>query len=529
MPHLTVNPFTRELARLVWLLANKPAAVDEQKAALRSVLLATRNGGSEVVQTEIGEWIVELTAAGSPPAELPWLSELAGRMASHSVRKLEILPQPKAAELLALARALVAEGVRGDQGAAFDARMSAIEPSTITAHLGRDGFVRHATPPVGMRAYAGPARTPPRLDAVAADPPAASSAPATPAASEQAQIVTRAFSRPSGNQGLDDLIVRLRGSLDREGHVILDEVCRYAEERARQGKWLEVVDVIDKLMEREVQVTHPDLKRTFGVQYRRLSTPAILKGLAELLPRERDAREKLMAFFARAGNPAADLLVDLLTTAESPTDRRAYRDAIAQCPSAAIPLIHQLRHPQWYVVRNAAELLGEMGMVEADSALIEAVDHADARVRRAATLALIRLGTPKAVYTMVRALGDAEASIRLAAVRGLAALENPRAVPALLAALDSEKDDDVQQAIFSALGRQATREAVDRLVREAQPAGLLQRKRPLARRLAAVTALGEASTHEARSALRSLERDKEQDVRSLAETLLRSETAAAER
>jgi HEAT repeat protein len=339
-------------------------------------------------------------------------------------------------------------------------------------------------------------------------------------------MVTRAFSRTSLHRRLDDLLMRLRGELGMDATTILDEVARYAEERAREGGWIEVVDVIGKLLEREATLTDPDVKRAFGVQYRRLSTPGILKGLAELLPYERDARDTLLGFFRRVGDPAADLLVDLLTAAESSTERRAYRDAIVQCPAAGLPLMHQLRHPEWYVVRNAAELLGEMNLVDADVALIATLEHPDARVRQAATLALIRLGTPKAVHTIVRALDDPESSVRLKAVRGLASLDNPRAVPGLLAALDVEKEEDLQQAILGALGKQGTPPAVERLAREARPGGLLRRKRPQAVRLAAVAALGEAATEEARAALRSLEKDGDREVSALAARLLRGAESA---
>lgn len=334
-------------------------------------------------------------------------------------------------------------------------------------------------------------------------------------------MVTRAFSRTSLHRRLDDLVMRLRGDLEINASAILDDVVGYAEERAREGSWMEVVDVIAKLLEREASVTHPDVKRTFGVHYRRLSTPAILKGLAELLPYERDRRDTLLAFFRRVGDPAADLLVEMLTTAESSTERRAYRDAIVQCPAAGLPLIHQLRHPEWYVVRNAADLLGEMNIVDADVALIATLEHPDARVRQSATLALIRLGTSKAVHTIVRALDDPESSVRLKAVRGLATSDSPRAVPALLAALETEKEEDLQQAILSALGKQGTPEAVERLAREARPGGLLRRKRPQPVRLAAVAALGEVATEEARVALRGLEKDSDREVSALAARLLR--------
>jgi HEAT repeat protein len=524
MPVSPPPNFTREFARLVWLLVHRATSIDEQKAALRGALGAAQSHGHTIAHTDLSGRVLDGTSLPLPPPWLSWLSELATRMSSHSVRAFEVMPKPKAAEILGLARALAAEGVRGDHGAAFDTRIRSLNPESVTIHLGRDGFVRHATPPVAMRAHGSPlARTPVNgAVAIVAERAVPKPAPApTPPQDEQSSMVTRAFSRTSLHRRLDDLLMRLRGDLGLDASAILDEVARYGEERAREGNWMEVVDVIAKLLEREATVTNPDVKRAFGIQYRRLSTPVVLRGLAELLPYEREVRDTLLAFFRRVGDPAADLLVDLLTAAESSTERRAYRDAIVQCPAAGLPLIHQLRHPEWYVVRNAAELLGEMNLVDADVALIATLEHPDARVRQAATLALIRLGTPKAVHTIVRALDDPESSVRLKAVRGLASIDSPRAVPALLAALDTEKETDLQQAILGALGKQGTPEAVERLAREARPSGLLRRKRPQGVRLAAVAALGEVATEEARSALRGLEKDSDREVSALAARLLR--------
>jgi hypothetical protein len=522
---------SQEFARLVWLLVYRADRVDEQKGALRASLAALQLVGQEIRHSDLSAHVMEASNLPSSPPELPWLTELANRMAAHSVRALEVMPRAKAAEILGLARALASEHVRGDQGAAFDAQIIAMAPQNVTVHFGRDGFVRHATPPVAMRAYgAPPARTPASDDADSGtEAPRPSPTPtdmmATPS-DDQARMV-RAFSRSSGSRRLDDLLIRLRGDLGIDAPVILDELGRYAEERARQGKWMDVVDIVAKFTEREASVTNADVKRCFGVQYRRLSTPMILKGLAELLPRERSVRDTLHAYFTRTGDSGADLLMDLLIAAESATERRAYRDAILQCPAAAVPLVHQLRHPQWYVVRTAADLLGERNIVDADASLIETLEHSDPRVRRAATLALIRLGTPKAMHTIVRALSDAEASVRLKAARGLGGVKHSRAVPALLAALETEKEEEVLHGILSALGRQGTADAVARLAQEARPAGLLQRKRPLGRRLAAVAALGEAPTHEARTVLRALERDREHDVRALVEKLLRESVERA--
>ncbi|MGQ0646331.1 MAG: HEAT repeat domain-containing protein [Gemmatimonadaceae bacterium] len=527
--------FTHELARLVWLLVYRPAHVDDQKRALRVLLREAATSPQRVDHSEVAADVANRSSMSPLPELVPWLSELSTRMASHSVKSIAVHAAAKAAELLGLARALATQGSRNDHGQAFDSQIVALSLTTITIHLGRDGFVRMPTPPNGMRAFTSrPAKTPGGAvtsvaDAVAekGPPPAVLRTPRsspTIRLADKPQMVESGF-MPAGPA--NDLVIRLRGDLAPEqAPVLLDEITRMMEDAARHQDWVTVVDVTTKLMEREASVTHPDVKRAFAIQMKRLAKPGILRGVAELLPKHREIRDTVQAFLLRQGDPAADVLIELLTSAESASDRRAYRDAVRQCPSAAEPLVQLLRDHRWYVVRNAAELLGEMNATESDQELINTLRHRDARVRHAATLALIKLGTPRALHTIVRALGDPDASVRLKAALGLGNVRSPRAVPALLSALDVEEDPKIQSAIFSALGHHAADEAIARLIEETKPGPLLKR-RPVTRRLAAIQALGDAGTHEARSALRSLTRDRDKSVRELVDRLLRDQAQEA--
>ena len=528
--------FTRELAHLVWLLVYRPAHVDDQKLALRGLLSAAKEDGQHVVHTEVAAAVATGVKVKPLPDELPWLSELSTRMASHSVRMIEAHAGAKANELLGLARALSTQGGRDDQGQAFDTQIVALALSTIAVHLGRDGFVRTPTPPHGMLAVGiRPARTPASGTMAVAD---AVTEPGTGAAglsasalstqalgpNEKPKMVEQGFMPPGM---ADDLVIRLRGEIAPEhAAALLDEVSRLIEDASRQGEWATVLELAMKVLDREATVTNPDVKRAFAIQMKRLNKSGVLRGVAQLLPKRRDLREQAQSFLVRQGDAAADILIELLVAAESSSDRRAYRDAVRMCPSAVEPLVQLLRDHRWFVVRNAAELLGEMNAAEADQELINTLRHRDARVRQAATLALIKLGTPRAVHTIIRALGDTDVQIRLKAASGLGRANNPRAVAALLAALDGEHDESVQHAILAALGHYPAAESVARLVEESKPGPLLKR-RPAGRRLAAVQALGDAATHEARAALRGLVKDRDRAVRELAEKLLREQAQEA--
>lgn len=523
--------FTRELARLVWLAVYRPSHIGEQKRALRALLQESGGETQRVDHSEVAMRVAAMVHLKPLPEELPWLSELSTRMASHSVRSIEAHDGAKAAELLGLGRALATQSGRDDHGAGFDQQIVALSPTTIAVHLGRDGFVRTPTPPHGMlavgirRARTPTAGTTSVAEAVAEMGTRASALATAPlSATEKARIMEAGFMPTAVT---DDVVIRLRGDLTVDSaSELLDELSRLVEDASRHGAWLVVLDLATKVIEREAAIEQPDVKRAFAILLKRLSKPGILRGVAQLLPKHRELRDQVQGFALRVGDAAADVLIELMVAAESSSDRRAYRDAVAGCPGAVEPLTQLLSDHRWFVVRNAAELLGEMQAMDADQGLINALRHEDARVRHAATLALIKLGTPRAVHTIIRALGDGDASVRLKAAFGLGKIQNPRVAPVLLTALDEEKDERVQLAILSALGHHPLSEVVARLKDESR-AGPILRRRPIPRRLVAIQALGDAHTDDASRALLALEGDRDRSVRELVSRLFRARAEPA--
>jgi hypothetical protein len=539
--------FTLHFAQLVWMLVHRPTMVDEQKAALRLALAETRSGDQALVLTELNRAVAEAARLTPVPMELPWMSELGMRMAGHSVSRFDFSENARAADVLGIARALATHSVHGDDGASFDARVVALAPVTVSMRLGRSGFVRHGTPVAPMRGIgAPPARTPSLGVAIYEQgigddlyasrafrtptplPQKAFDADATERASArvagdpvvEGEMVEAAFTKSPSGVGIEHLYARLDAIVTVETDPrLLDDLTRVIEDFARDGLWVGVAEGMSRMMARDAIVVDPDSKRAFLIHFRRLCKPGILRGIAQLLPRRRELRQSVQQILTRSGEPGADVLIDLMVSSDHSTERRAYRTAIAQCPCAGTALTHLLADQRWYVVRNAAELLGEMQVMEADNRLTAVLRHSDARVRRSAAASLGRLGTTRAVHALQHAMEDPSSSVRLQAVLGLSAARNARSVGPLLAALDVEEDVAVQHAILAALGNHPTPEAVDRLTQAARSGGLLNR-RPLANRLEAIEALAAAGTHDALAALRGLLSDKDRDVRSTVERLL---------
>jgi HEAT repeat protein len=341
---------------------------------------------------------------------------------------------------------------------------------------------------------------------------------------ESLRIIEGAFhSKSLASMSDDELIEQLRvGVTPQKAMRLLDELVSVAETRAEEHRWEVVARVLDTFVRSEAAAGHSaDMRRAYTIAIRRLSKATLLRGIAGLLPRRPELRDGLQDVMIRLGPDGAEALIDLLTTADSLTDRRAYLAALVRCRDAVPTLIHLLGDKRWYVARNATDLLGEMRAVEAENALLDVVRHREERVRRSVATALSRLGTPRAIQAVQQMFTDPVPEVRVHAVQGIGSTKSPRVVGVLARALDNEQDPEVQAVILAALGKQATEEAVARLLKVAEPDGRLFKRKPTALRVSAVQALAEANTPSAVAALRRFADDKDRDVRDAAVRALR--------
>lgn len=321
--------------------------------------------------------------------------------------------------------------------------------------------------------------------------------------------------------GRDESVPNLLGRVDQAARSaspgsIIDDIARSAEDLATQGKWHEVVQVMERMHHLHGGLHEGDVKRAFMMGIRRLQRPTMLQGVARLLATHRDAREACTRLLKLAGEAGADVLIDNLIGSEVGSERRLYLEALQQCPAAGNSLLHLLSDERWYVVRNAASLLGEMGHTEADKRLVELMSHRETRVRQAVAAALGKLGTSRSLLALLQGLNDTSPDVRVQAVWAIAAARNPRAIPWLIEALDHEHDGAVQSALIAALGAVPTEDGVARLVRAAEAGGILIRK-PTAMRLHAIEALADAGTPSARQALQQLLHDRDREIRAAVE------------
>ena len=518
--------FARQFAQLVWLLMREPANVAEQKLTLRALAERAKSGAVHLALHPGG-----LRANDEPvPAALTGVSETSTQMRLHGLALIIVDENALAADLLKVARILSTMPVADDGGAAAEAqrRSSAVTTIRFAARPAIANDLPRAAPPLSRDTPSGLAADmdfgdifdDPLAEAAARATPRSTQAVTGPIPKQRADGAGSLFAQFASRvptQSAPELLAAFETTRDsNEAAQLLEDLCLVAEKAAKDGKPAIVTEILFRLGRRESDMPASDAKRALGMSLRRLAKPPLLKVVAMQLPVEHDARPQLMAVLLRAGEDGADALIELLSDQAHQRDRRTYLDALVQLKAGSASLLHMLQDSRWFAVRNAAELLGELQVREAEGPLGDLARHEDERVRRAAAAALMRLGTQRAMESINKALADTDPQMRSEAAVALATRREPQATQVLLKALDAEKDAEVQAAMMLALGKMATRESVERLVQAANGERGLFKKRPTPYRVAAVHGLSEAKTPESLEALRALQQDKDDSIRGAA-------------
>ena len=531
--------FATQFARLVRLVEEK-ADVAAQKAALRNCLAPSRHGDSTLAV--VGD---DLVAGGAAVAREDDIDLLRARISARGIASIVVEAGAAPGDMLTAARWLA--NTRGnDQGAgsmltgmrtvhvvpivapdAGDPSPTDTEPSKdgeTTPSRRRSGLTLPAesrpaprrksgifsSETTGPRRKTGSVPIPPERAATGRS----GSFPSFDGPRRKSGTVTAIDFDPLPRNRATELLEmldRAGGSPDMQR--IVDDLVIAAEQAARDGDLDVVADAAIGLSTRRAQPRGDERPRLCAAAVTRLFTPSFLRLLPRAAGRSRPRADAIQAVLHETGDDGAAAVIAEVTLAPTLADRRRCFEMLLKLPSAVGVLGRMLGASQWHVARNAADLLGELHATEAHGALSTALQHADERVRRAAAHALAKLGTQPAVQSLRTALVDPSARVRVQVAAGLANRKGIKSATTLTRALDEESDVEVQLAILSALGRLGTPDAVNRLIKAAEPDGRLFKKKPVAFRVAAVHALGEIRSTAARSVLQSLANDKEREVR----------------
>jgi HEAT repeat protein len=461
----------RNVARFVLTLMRQPDAVEQQKLALRTIVLLSKE-----VTLRISTRNGTLAANGlSVPAVLAGVRELADQLVGHGVESVEMQQGLSPGELLTVAR-ILAEPIAEDQSA-IHAKLRALETTTISVQL-RD---------------------------------------LEPAVAPEAAVPTEPEPAPGTPERVDFLLRRANRGGDGQPIVPhFEEVAFAAEAAGRSGDTATLVHLFLRLIVHEKDAEDPEVRRHFVLTLRRLTKPRLLNPISRLFVDDPAHADDAAAILARCGNDGADAVVDQFSKAATRAERDAFIAALDRIPAADDGLLAMLSDGRPHVMRVAAEIIARRKPADGDKALAEHLSDNDPRARRAAIRALAAYDTQFATDAIARGLGDLVVEVRLEAVAALATREGAKAGDIIGEAMASEEAVEVQVGMLGALGRIGTPDAVAKLAKAAEAGGIFSSRRDGVLRLAAVRALAEARTAGAMSALMSLANDKEREVRDAA-------------
>jgi HEAT repeat protein len=529
------STFARHFSRLVWLLMNESDSVDEQKMALRALVQASKVGAVEFAAVDTGL----RTREELLPSVLNGVEGLSTQMMAHSVRSLRVTEETGPADLLGLARIFAGAARAFDGGErvreilkALGATGISIKPIDASEHRAGEAVV--AAPPAAAGAPlsdapATPVTTPavPPESAIPAPAPTPE-APKTPRASLEAKKISEAsaalLAQLSGRvvttlspQELFEVLDKAAASKDiAPTSKFLDDVVTLAEHTARTGKPKVVAELMHGAITRQKKVADLAIRAVFSVAIKKMAKPALLRSVASLIIKAPEQKQVAYEVLEATQEEGAEAVIEQVGQARSPEERRSLVEVLVELQDAVPALIRMLGDSRWFVVRNAADLLGEMVATKAQDALMNLLRHTDERVRRSATNALQKLGTTDAVKAVLEAVHDQSPEVRLQAAASMSTRKDSKTSATLIRAIDGESDGEVQLAMIAALGKVGTPDAVQKLVKLAEAENRLFRKKDSGLRVAAVLALGEARSPVALNALKELVDDKDKDVRETA-------------
>jgi hypothetical protein len=485
---LNYDNFAITLGRAVETLRARPDALNEHKTALRALVALTRLGGVTLVREENG-----LVVEGEPIATtLPGISTLLAQMDAHDVTEIRIAQRATPAHLLHLLR-----GLAGGLGAFADGH-------GLSDRLRASGVTSVTVVTVPPAPAPGP--PPPSVtEALASEEIAAALAQAT-AASVPAPLAA----------AIADL------ALEPSHPDVLDRATEAAElvrAEMEAGRWSGALASAAELVRLESRLPEGSPRRSFAIVLNRLLTRSLLQ-TAATHSRDPDGGDGPRLVLQRGGSDATEILLERLVQAQTIGERRHYFDLLRTAGDGLRQVILMLGHPEWFAVRNVAELLGELRVTEAVAPLARTLHHPDARVRRAAALALARIGTAETLDHLAAVLRDADAELRAAVAGAIGGREMEGLAMPLVVAVEREEDPHVTVELYHALGRLGSAAALQALARGALPGGWRWWRRRLARRLAAIEGLKLAGGPSAIGTLETLLDDRDREVRRAAREAL---------
>ena len=484
------------LSSVLALLRAQPPRREDQARAFKAFLKALGDGPLDLRMLDAGVEIGGLPVS----TELPGVAELADHLRGHGVSSIRLPGGLPPAALLSVLRALSSAVGRFDS---VEHLIADIDPATRQ-------LIR-----IGAIGEEGGQQVDQASGFIAGDEILHGSA--LPGQVGTAHTY-RHLGRVPGEQREEALRELEADPAGTDAPARLEAVVAGVDTSLRDHDYDAILTAAATVARLERELPEGELRRTYQIAIRRMLPPRTVEHIARLTggPRRHDALEVLKY----AGADASETLLHELVESESMEQRRALYNALRQVNTASPLLGRLLLHDEWFVVRNVAELCGDLRAEDTVPQLARHVTHTDERVRRAVAGALAKIGTSLAVEPLRQLLHDPSPQVRLQAVQGLDGARSRGLAMSLALAAEEETNADVLRELLLALGRIGTPDAVQALARAAAPGRRLFNRRPLSTRLAAIAGLRVAGSAPAATALQGLLGDDEAGVRDAAQEAL---------
>ncbi|HEU5359425.1 MAG TPA: HEAT repeat domain-containing protein [Gemmatimonadales bacterium] len=506
-----------DLWNVVALLRDRPNAKEEHKTAFRT--LVSTLGVSPLSLTATPEGLAYQGVL--VPEETVGAAALTRQMLQHGVGEIELPEGTGAAPLLSLLRALAAPNgsyrhiqefitAVGEPGASRFRMAAFVAPPPAAPVVSARASRAAAAPPAPRVTTGSP---PPRGSAELALGPGVMS-------SEEGGMLHFMSSQHEAIARLDELSLAIEAAPSgvNVGHL-LSELVGAADAAAQKSDWEGILRAAVRVIGAESKVTSKDEGRLYSISLKRLLPRRTLDEIARFLPKPA-LKHDAMTVMQRMGESATDVLLDFLAAAPTIEERRHYFDALVTSAQGSDMVVRTLEHGEWFVIRNVAELCGELKLESAVPVLARHLTHPDERVKRAAIVALAKIGTPATVEPLRNALKDAAPAVRMQAVMVIDGKQNRALGLRLVSILEEETVPEVLREVCYSVGRSGSNEGVQALIRMASPGGKLFNKKPTQQRVWAIEGLRMAGGSSAQGALEGLFQDSDKEVREAAQKAL---------
>jgi len=491
------------LGRLLELMQSTREITPDHRSALHALVELSAQR-SATVRFRDGLLSVETVDI---PDDTPFVTPLRQRLQAHGVARVQVGHGASPVDLVQLLRLLSAPAEGPHPGRDLEEALrggNVTSVSVVTSEMDSvtqdRGGVR-VTEALQAAQQGDPIMTTERL---ARERAAASPAPDVVPAARGAAFEEMARQQRAQGNTLVAAVARLQDESDPFSLLSkLDAVQAGIAKALTTNELNQAFEAILKLIRQEAEQTASEAQRAYGIALRRILLNDTLK---KFIPYVCDEvyHDDIVLVMRRAGTQGTKMLLDQLVEAPSQAERRAYLRALRQIETGSDVVASLLSHHQWYVVRNAADLIGELKMTEATAALGRVVQHEDPRVRRSVGIALARLGTSETAIHLRKVLSDPDRDVRLGVMKELGGRTLSGLAMPLVSAAEAEEDPEVLAECYRALGRIGTPEAVQSLIKAANDTGRLLARKAVGPRLAAIEALGAAGSATALAALKEL-------------------------